>query len=297
MSHSKILNIILALTLLCLTLTMNFNKKETTVLPSSKEGESTRVYNQSTTHQARVWLTVAEGKRLIAKGLAIYPPVVEKMHNGSVVVTKGTTNTYVAEELLQDTLSNGEFVYGHILPANGVKKLDRSQNRNELVFVDGQVVDKPYVDMLGKMKSGDIVIKGANMVNHAKQQAGVLIGHPTGGTIGNVDPFLKSNKLRLIIPVGLEKETSQDIDFISQFSKLSQEEVNKKTPYLWSMKGEIFTEIEAIKQFADVEVFQIGAGGIGGAEGAVTLCIRGDKDEVEKALGIVESIQGEEPFL
>lgn len=60
--------------------------------------------------------------------------------------------------------------------------------------------------------------------------------------------------------------------------------------------GMIFTEIEAIKQFADVKVFPYGVGGVSGREGGVSLVVAGTKDEVGKALELVKSVQGEKPF-
>ncbi len=44
-------------------------------------------------------LTVAESKRLIAKGVAALPEVQQAMTERTVVVTKTTTNAYVLEEL------------------------------------------------------------------------------------------------------------------------------------------------------------------------------------------------------
>ena len=52
-----------------------------------------------------VVLTVAESKRLIAKGVAGHPDVLTALSRGIVVVCKGTTNAYVVEELLGDRKS------------------------------------------------------------------------------------------------------------------------------------------------------------------------------------------------
>jgi len=249
----------------------------------------------ASTHKAWVSLTVSESKRLIAKGIKVYPPVVERMAKGTILVTKGTTNTYVAEELLDTELGSGDFVLGHILPDNE-RKLDRSNTRSEVVLVDGKEVETPYVLAMSRMEEGDIVFKGANVVNYEKGQAGVLIGHPTGGTTGNIIPQIEKKRLRLIIPVGLEKCSNQDIDMLNEITKLDKEDVEGKMPYVWSIKGELFTEIEALKQFADVDVLHIASGGIGGAEGAVSLGIFGTQQEVEKALKVVNEVKGEPVF-
>lgn len=249
------------------------------------------------THKARVTLTVAESKRLIAVGLAQYAPIKESLENGTIIITKGTTNSYVAEELLGQEIPQQGFVLGHHLPAKGDRKLDKSQSRSEVVLCNGKDTDIKYTDALEEMKAGDIVIKGANIINYDKGQAGVCIGHPTGGTTGNIVPVIEAKELRLIIPVGLEKESSQDIDLLGEISRNDKESVGEDMPFIWSLKGELFTEIEAVKQFANVEVMHLASGGIGGAEGAVTLVIFGNEEEVKKALDKVESIQGEVEFL
>lgn len=305
MKSDKILNIILALALLILIIKINrfgffkSDEKEIKVEQISEQEKipASSVNLKAGTHQTWVSLTVAEGKRLIAKGLVAYPPVQECLKTGKLILAKGTTNTYVAEEMTKDSLTNGEYVYGYISPAKSNKEVDRSKKRNELVFINGKIKDVSYKDFLPEMEEGDIVIKGANIINHQKGQAAIMIGHPTAGTIGALYPYILGKKLRFIIPVGLEKESSQDIDLIGEYSKIEHDQVNRKTPRLWSVKGELFTEIEAIKQFADLEVIHYGSGGIGGAEGAVSLLLRGSESEIQKALKVIQAVQGEPAYI
>lgn len=264
---------------------------------NSKIPVNTGMNDANSQYQTWVSLTVAESKRLIAKGLMNYPPVMEKLRSGHIVVTKGTTNTYFAEEFLGISLRSGEYVFGHILPAKSEVGIDRSITRQELVLKDGIIQDIPYAGVLDKMSSGDIIFKGANIINYQKGQAGVFIGSPTGGTTGVIVPKIKERDLRLIIPVGLEKDSGQDVNLLDRLSRIPHESVGNTMPRIWSIEGELFTEIEAILQFADVSVFHLASGGIGGAEGAVSLCIRGEEEEVKKALEVIRSIQGEPPFL
>lgn len=248
-------------------------------------------------YQTWIKLTVSESKRLIAKGLLKYPPIVEKLKAGTVIITKGTTNTYVAEEFTNRSFGSGPFVLGHILPVKGTIKLDRSTSLNEVIFKNGEEIDQSYTDLLETLQKGDIVLKGANIINYRDREAGLLIGHPTGGTAGNIIPAVAKSGAKIIIPVGLEKESSLNISMLSKITKQNSTDLNKKTPEVWKLEGELFTEIEAIKQFANVSVIPIGSGGIGGAEGATSLLIRGDKIDVEKILELINSIQGEKPFI
>lgn len=295
MNINKILNYLLAASILLSIPGFSYPYRN---LPGQgKVSQKTNKMDINTKHQAWVSLTVSESKRLIAKGLKEYPPVRDRLNNGYIVVTKGTTNSYFIEELTSETLASGEYVLGHILPEKGNVKLDRSNIRQEMVFKNGEAQDIPFAEALDVMNDGDIVLKGANIINYQKGQAGVLIGSPTGGTTGVIIPKIEERNLRLIIPVGLEKESTQDINMLDNYSKIPHTDMGRKMPNVWSINGELFTELEAIKQFADVEVLHIASGGIGGAEGAVTIAIRGEQMEVKKALELIHSIQGEPPYL
>ncbi|MBL7016389.1 MAG: hypothetical protein ISR84_02405 [Kiritimatiellales bacterium] len=243
----------------------------------------------------RVTLTVAEGKRLIARGLAKYAPVVEKMGSGTVIVCRGSSNTYLAEELLKTNLLHGAFLTGRIQP-EGSAPLPVTTSVGEIVIRNGVwAPETQFIKGLRAMQPGDIIFKGANLVNYADRTAAVCIGHPTGGTMGMFLPFVEEQGVRLIIPVGLEKQTSQDLAELETVSR-ADHELNKRVPWLKLLPGEIFTEIEAIQQIAEVEVYQLASGGIAGAEGAVTLALKGAAEEVEKALAAVSAAQGEPPF-
>jgi hypothetical protein len=54
-------------------------------------------------------LTVAAGKRLIAKAVASLEQVRFALENNTILILAGTTNGYVAEELLSQTGQSGDF--------------------------------------------------------------------------------------------------------------------------------------------------------------------------------------------
>ncbi len=241
----------------------------------------------------QVTLTVAEGKRLIAKGLAKYPPVQDKLNNGVVIITRGSSNSYLVEEILYTNLARGVFMTGRIQPANSKPVAPDGEPLGELILRNGAVdPDATLIAGLRSMQKGDIIFKGANLVNYREGKAGVCIGHPTGGTMGMFLPFIEKPGIRLIIPVGLEKQTSQNLDELEKISRADRD-ASGKIPWIKVLPGELFTEIEAIKQFANVDVYQLASGGIAGAEGAVTLAIKGSPEEVKKALAAVSTVLGE----
>jgi len=241
-------------------------------------------------------LTVAESKRLIAKGVRQLEMVQRAMENGMVAIAKGTTGTYIAEEFTGERIEPFAYTTGLTLP----KVMDpavnvKVQKRGDVVFRDGKRVDLSVNDAVKQMGPGDVFIKGANALNYEKKVAGILIGHPLGGTIGNAIGPAISRKVHLVIAVGLEKCIPFDILELSRQIPARFDEASRCTS-LMPVTGLIVTEIEALKALADVEVVQVGAGGVGGAEGAVWLQIEGDRREIEKVEKILEAIHGERAF-
>ncbi len=61
-------------------------------------------------------VTTAMGKRLIGKGIAHHPQIQDVLEKGTLVIIAGTTNGYVAEEIL-GALGQAEGFSRHGLPA------------------------------------------------------------------------------------------------------------------------------------------------------------------------------------
>ncbi len=247
--------------------------------------------------QAHGVFTVAESKRLIAKAVAKMPIVEKALSDGTVIVCKGTTNTYVAEELLGKKIAHGAYVLGHVLPEKSDKRLPKVEPLGEVVIAKGKYRPEISLDeALKQLKPGDVVIKGGNALDYANQSVGVWTGSSTGGTTGKITPYIKAGKAHLVIPIGLEKLVAGKVEDIAA---KTTEPVDKATPMprMQILKGEIVTEIEALKILADVDAFQASAGGIGGAEGAVWIVWRGPREKVEQARKIAESVRGEEAFI
>lgn len=249
--------------------------------------------------QAEAILTVSESKRLIAKAVARMSIVKQALKSGMVIIARGTTNTYVAEEILRRKISKGAFVTGRVYPAKGGMRIKSpAEQLAEIVIRDGKAAKGVSLeDALGKLNPGDVVIKGANLLDYGNKTAGVLIGHPESGTIGKIMPYVVARKAHLVIPIGLEKAAAGNAVEISNMLREPVESVGGQVCSMLAVTGHIITEIEALDILADVSAFQAGAGGIGGAEGAVRLVFRGTTENVEAALKLIESIQGEPPFV
>ncbi len=254
-------------------------------------------------------LTVAESKRLIAKAVAQMPIVKNALANGMVIIIKGTTNAYVAEEITGKKVEHAAFVTGRVEPEKGAKIMPGVEKpAPHLVLEKGKVVDLSLGDAAKKLKAGDVVIKGANALDYKNKIAAVHILDPSGGTTGITMPFIVARKAYLVIPVGLEKLVAGDVVDLTLKMREPMELLRApsghssakfpgdKIPSMWLLTGEIVTELEAIKVLTGATAFQASAGGISGAEGAVWLVFRGTQDQVHKAMELAHSVQGEPPY-
>lgn len=240
-------------------------------------------------------LTVAEGKRLIARAVARIPAVREALRDGLIAIGKGSTNAYVAEELLGRPIEKAGYLLGNTQPSVGAQPLSATPIA-EIVLRNGEPVEGlSVIDAALTMKPGDVVLKGANALSPDRRMAGVLIGNPTGGTAGNTLGHVIGKGVTQIIPVGLEKTIPGDLwDVASRVN--DAREVIGSLPRFWISQGTIVTEIEALAILAGVEARAIGAGGINGAEGSVWFLVDGERERVDAALREVESVLGEPAF-
>ena len=251
----------------------------------------------------QILLTVAMGKRLIGKAVAIHPAVAGAMRNGTVVIIAGTTNSYVAEEILEsigrkDKFSRRRFFRGISLPPH-YKTTDagRLAGENEfpgdVVIRDGLWLEgKTINDVAADLKEGDVIIKGANALDIVHRRAAILIGNPQGGTITVALTAVVGRRVRLLIPIGLEKRISGDLDEIANKVNAPGNKGLRMLP----VPGEVVTEIEALKLLTGVKAEMIAAGGIGGAEGCVWLALEGAIEQIQAAEKLIQSIASEPPF-
>jgi len=240
-------------------------------------------------------LTVSESKRLIAKAVAAMPAIRNALSTGTVAVPTGSTNGYIVEELTGEKIDKPKFVTGATLPANVPRDGLLSRDLPDLVLVRGRSVMIPAVDAIKDMKAGDVFIKGANALHYESRTAGILIAHPTGGTIGATIGTIISRRITLVVPVGLEKNIAAPPADVARFMR---GERDGSATSLWPIQpNELVTEIEALKILTGVEAMQSGAGGLAGAEGATWLVVRGTHQQIEDAKRLLDSIHGEPPFI
>lgn len=248
-------------------------------------------------------ITPSAGKRLIAKALVKHAAVVNALTNGTLVIVAGTTNGYAAEEILKSIgqatdFSRRRFFRGITLPpgapvtAEG-RLADESQFPGDVVITRGEWrKGKTIIDVIDELKEGDVILKGANALDLQRRQAALLIGHPKAGTIAVALQAVLGRRVKLIVPVGLEKRVNSDLHSLA-------EKVNAPGASgfrLFPMPGEIFTEIEAIKLLTGADAELIAAGGVGGAEGCCWLAVTGTQEQEAAASKLLTSVASEPAF-
>jgi len=240
-------------------------------------------------------VTPAMGKRLIGRAVAAHPAVQAVLKKGTLVVIAGTTNGYVAEEILAatnqgDGFSRGGFRRGAVTPPGG--QMPKIDFPGDVVLVDGiWHKGKTILDVVASLGGGDVILKGANAVDLCTMRAAVYIGDPEGGTIGVSIPAVVGRRVKLIVPVGLEKRVSCQVEDIA--AKVNAP--GAQGPRMLALPGEVVTELQAVNLLTGARAELRAGGGIHGAEGAVWLGVSGGDDEVAAAVELMESLAPEGP--
>lgn len=248
-------------------------------------------------------ITPSAGKRLIARSIVLHPAIKEALASGTIVVAAGTTNGYVAEELIAECgdtsgFSRKRFFRGITLPAyqkitDSGRLPDESRFPGDVIIQKGAYIKgKTIFDVIDDLKEGDIILKGANAVDLSRKQAGVLIGDTKGGTIVAALHAVTGRRVRLILPVGLEKRVSTDLNTIANLLNAPGSHGARILP----VPGEVITEIEAVNILTGARAELVAAGGVCGAEGAVWLAISGTREQEEAARKLISEIKEEPNF-
>lgn len=245
----------------------------------------------------QIILTPWEAKRLIAKAVVQLPEMQHALTNGIVSIARGTTTSYIVEEIVNATVEDFTFkkenyCIGCIVP----DRLCLTQEKTrapEIAVVKGELKEIPSKDIIKEMGPQDVFIKSANAVD-CNFEAAILLGSPVGGTIGSAIGAVYAKGITFVIPVGLEKLIPYPVK--KAFMHTGKVDFSMGMSVgLFPVLGKVVTEIQALEQDG-VTVVPIGGGGCNGAEGATVLSIQGEKAKVNNVLQFVKSIKGEPPL-
>lgn len=241
--------------------------------------------------RALITLTPSEAKRLIGKAVAQMEPVREALREGIVVICLGTTNAFVAEEVIgKEVKEKGRFAIGIITP-RGTCITSSKTRFKEIVIRKGNVTELPLKDVLGELGPNDVFIKGANAIDPFGN-AGVFLGSQTGGTVGMSLGILLSRGVKVIVPVSLEKLIPCPIGEVIPRLGNRRFRYSMSLPVgMMPLPGEVVTEVEAINILFGCEGFPIGGGGVNDAEGSRCYLLEGE--ELSNAWEGISRIKGE----
>ena len=247
-------------------------------------------------------LKPAESKRLIAKAVVKLPAMRRALEKGKVIVSMGTTNAFIVEELLGEKISAYNFAAGFV--ADTLDQTDEPERVLPYIWVDGELVEVPTEEIfrqgptrgtLLEFGTGDVFIKGANAVD-PDGNAAVLTGNNTGGTCGGHMGVLWARGATTIVPVGLEKMVPSVIaaSRVGGTDRLKYS-IGLKVGIWPIVNATVITEIQALQVLCGVKATHVASGGIGGGEGSVVLVLEGTDEVVADAFRLIEGIKGEPP--
>ncbi|MEK7848788.1 MAG: hypothetical protein AAB270_07675 [Chloroflexota bacterium] len=267
---------------------------------------------------AQFTFTPTESKKFIAKAVMESDLMKKAAAHGTVAIHPSSSTYFIAEELLGGKPPSNTWVCGVIVPkgtcvemgaASGARTIvserpeESAGTHNPGAFKHTYVIRHgkfstgiPLDDILGEMGPGDVYIKGVNAIDPQGKVA-VLIGNMVeGGTIGRVLAASRRQGFTVLCPVGLEKLIPIPV---SQAAKAA----NRKG-YAYSMgmpcsllpcdgkQVEVVTEVKAVEILSGASAVPFAAGGLGGAEGAITLAVEGDDEQVTKVIRVAEACKG-----
>jgi hypothetical protein len=242
--------------------------------------------------QGLVVLTPAESRRLLAKAVAALPEVQAAYANGRLAILSGGTTSFVLYEVTGEHLAPPRFSMG--MSADGMLTQSIEEGRvNGRCFERGGRVDVHYPDFVKTMGRGDIIVKGANAVD-ATGTVGVLLSNENGGAIGSILGPASARGIRIIAPVGLEKQVPSVAEAAEGWGQTTLDySMGIKVGYCAVTAALVVTEIQALAVLASVRARVVGCGGIAGNEGAVILLVEGTEANLERGIRLVEGIKGE----
>lgn len=242
-------------------------------------------------------LTVAAGKRLIAKATAALVPVKEALTGHTIVIVSGSTNGYIAEELLTLIGQRGDFCKDSFLRGVNIapgRKVERGEyTGTDVVIESGSWVKGKTIFEVGpSLSSDDVIIKGANAVDGERKLAGIQIANPTFGTSAMVMQAVMGRRTQLILPVGLEKRVMGNIaELAARVNSASA-----SGPRLFPVSGTIITELEAISLLTGATADLVAGGGVLGAEGCCWLAVTGTDKQLQTTSEILAPLITEPTF-
>jgi hypothetical protein len=256
---------------------------------------------------AQIVLTTAESKKLIAKAIARLDIVQQAAKKGIVALHPSSSTYFIVEEITGSKPKTNYWVCGVVTPkgmcvemamALGAGLTPHKESIDPGDLSGAWVIDKGKLggeeklsSLLYRMTSSDVYIKGVNALDR-EGNVGILFG--LKGSMGYIQTAQKKRNFTIIYPAGLEKLIPLSVKDAAKEAKFTRFEYAMGMPVglFPCPTGVTVTEVQAIEILSGATAIPIASGGLGGAEGAITLVLKGKAEEVRKALDFVEQSKG-----
>ena len=256
---------------------------------------------------AQIVLTPAESKKLIAKAIVRLAVVQQAIKKGIVALHPSSSTYFIVEEITGSKPKTNYWVCGVVTPRGmcvemamalgiGLTPREESADPGDLqgtwVVEKGELANEEKLSgLLYRMTPSDVYVKGINALDR-EGNVGVLFG--LEGSMGYILAAKRKKKFTIVYPAGLEKLIPIPVKDAAKEAKLTRYEAGMGMPVglFPCPTGVTVNEVRAIEILSGASAIPIASGGLGGAEGAVTLVLKGNADEVKKALGFVEQSKG-----
>jgi hypothetical protein len=256
---------------------------------------------------AQIVLTPAESKKLIAKAVARLDAVQRAAKKGIVALHPSSSTYFMVEEITGSKPKTNYWVCGVVTPrgmcvemamALGIGLTPHEENTGPGDLQGTWVIEKGRLggeeklsSLLYRMTPSDVYVKGVNALDR-EGNVGILFG--LEGSMGYIQAARKKRNFTIIYPAGLEKLIPISVKEAAKEAKLNRYESGMGMPVglFPCPTGVTVNEVRAIEILSGASAIPIASGGLGGAEGAITLVLKGKADEVKKALDFVEQSKG-----
>jgi hypothetical protein len=255
---------------------------------------------------AQIVLTPAESKKLIAKAITKLDVVRQAAAEGMIVIHPSSSTYFIFQELIGAKPKTNYWVCGVVTPRGmcvemamavgdyspRTVKFDPGELRGLWAIKKGKALfGKTLSELMEQMTAKDVFIKGANALD-TEGNVGILIGE--NASLGMVLSTWRKKKFTLIYPVGLEKLIPIPVRQATMEAKQAKYEYGMGLPtgLFPCPDGKTITEIDAVKILSGAIAVPIASGGLGGAEGATTLIIKGTNEQVRNAIEFIEQSKG-----
>jgi hypothetical protein len=245
--------------------------------------------------KASVVLGPVAAKRLIAKGVRELAVVKNALAKHTIIITLGTTNAMVAEELLGQSINKQSFAAGFIDGRFNVNK--HLGEMGEVVIREGIETKIDQQELLKSLTAGDVIIKGGNAID-PWGHVGVLMSSRVAGTVGRYYAAAVARGVDVVIPISLQKAIHTSVEDLTTQMGTDKIELSMGLSCgMHPLAGQVVTEIDTLERLFPVQVTHIASGGVGCGAGSISLLITGQEKDVRNAFELVRGLASEREVL